>query len=111
MGKCIVKTGDDEYIEFSSVVDAPTTYFCTRQEMLEHLDTPRRGEFWMREGEAEALLKDVDLRLTSARIGAPPDNYEDALREILDAYNRNRPGQMLSVERFRQKFTWGADDT
>lgn len=109
MGRYIVKTGDDEYIEMSSVTDSPSTYFCTREEMVKYLDEPRRGEFWMREGEAEKLIAEVDERLTSDRIGHPPEDYDDALEEIVNTYNMNRT-PTITVQRFREKFTWERDD-
>lgn len=37
MGKCVAKLADDEYVEWSTVVDAPITYICNREEMKAHL--------------------------------------------------------------------------
>jgi hypothetical protein len=67
MGTQIIKVapGLDLYLEWSSVVDAPTA-IGTRAEMAEHLNTPRRGQFWMTEEQVERLLRRADETGSSA---------------------------------------------
>jgi hypothetical protein len=37
MGRCIVQLGKDEYVEWSSVVEAPVTYIMSQKECYEHI--------------------------------------------------------------------------
>jgi hypothetical protein len=67
MGSQIIKVAPDQdlYLAWSSVVDAPTMV-GTRAEFAEHLNKPRRGEYWLREDEVEAILRRADATGSSA---------------------------------------------
>jgi hypothetical protein len=70
MGKQIIKVdpGQDLYLEWSSVVDAPTRV-GTRAEFAEYLNQPRRGEVWPHPAQVEERLRRADETGTS---GVPP---------------------------------------
>lgn len=42
MPRFVCKFGDDQYLMWSTVVDAPVTYMMTRDEMLTHCGDPDR---------------------------------------------------------------------
>jgi hypothetical protein len=85
MPRCLVKLADDEYVEWSTVVDAPVTYAMTRDEMADYL----RGEYGAhREHETPARLDRCDERGHSALWpGADRANCAEAFIE------GNRAGQ------------------
>jgi hypothetical protein len=70
MGKQIIKVAPDTdlYVEWDSVVDAPTR-IGTRAEFVAELNQPRRGEHWPTEAEVEARLRRADETGSS---GWPP---------------------------------------
>ena len=67
MGSQIVKVAPDQdlYLEWSSVVDAPTRV-GTRAEFAAHLNEARRGEEWMPAERIEARLRRADETGSSA---------------------------------------------
>jgi len=67
MGKQIIKVAPDEdlYVEWSSVVDAPTRV-GTRAEFVAYLNEPRRGEVWETEESIERAMQRADDTGTSA---------------------------------------------
>jgi hypothetical protein len=83
LGKQIIKMDPDEdlYLEWSSVVEAPT-FVGTRVEMATYLNEPRRGEFWYTEEQVEALLQRADEHGSSAyrpfgcTWGSPGEMYQ-----------------------------------
>lgn len=70
MGTVIIKAAKDRdlYLEWSSVVEAPTLV-GTREEILNHLNTPRPGQYWATPEENEARLARADANGSS---GFPP---------------------------------------
>jgi hypothetical protein len=70
MGKQVIKAAPDQdlYLEWWSVVDAPTRV-GTRAELAAYLNEPRRGEYWPREVEVELRLRRADETGSS---GYPP---------------------------------------
>lgn len=89
MGRGIVRLAPDEYIEWSTVVDAPVSYVMTTEEALR--------EF----GLARVLRADLDgtsyrsPRLTLADLldsnRAGPDESMATLDEIREKYRASRP--------------------
>lgn len=67
MGKQIIKVAPDAdlYLEWSSVVEAPT-FVGTRAEVAAYLNEPRRGEYWSTEEEIERRLRRADQAGSSA---------------------------------------------
>lgn len=54
MGQCVAKFGEDQYLIWSSVVDAPVTYLCSRDSMLAFLVSQ------------DATLEDAETRISRA---------------------------------------------
>jgi len=67
MGKQLIKVSptEDLYLEWSSVVEAPTRV-GTRAEFAADLNEPRRGEVWPTEDEVERRLQQADATGSSA---------------------------------------------
>jgi hypothetical protein len=67
MGSQIIKVSPDQdlYLEWSSVVDAPTRV-GTRAEFTAYLNEPRRGETWMTAAQIEQRLWLADETGSSA---------------------------------------------
>lgn len=70
MGRFLIKCDKavDLYIEWSSIVDAPTA-IGTRAQFEKMLNTPKRGSFWGTEEETKARLDRVDKYGSSDRLG------------------------------------------
>ena len=111
MGRYLYKVGDDKYIEFSTVIDAPTTYVCTREEMGECLAESIRAWHAQR---AESEIDQIDERLDRAdehfctyRIpGHRFASADEALQDLIDTYNLNRPEEdQLTTETFWKEYT------
>jgi hypothetical protein len=112
VGRYINKTGENEYIEISTITDTPVTYFCTRDEMRDILREPslfNQGWWMPNEKYVEELLSRADEHLTTSRLGSPPKSYEEALDEVVETYNMNRQ-EKLDRWKFRDKFTYNGDE-
>ena len=86
----IYKLGDDEYVEWSSVVDAPVSHLMTRDEMFEHLFDRDAGT---RPEEEETERRKIEARLQRADATGTSFMWEEEPRTPaqLVAYNRAGP--------------------
>jgi hypothetical protein len=77
MARCLVKLADNEYVEWSTVVDAPVTAVGTRDEIVKHA----RDEFG-RQGASniEERLQRCEERGHSAMWPGAGDSVEDLIR-------------------------------
>lgn len=88
MGRCIVKLADNEYVEWSTIVDAPVTYIMSRDKIRAELG----GD------DIEDRLSRADERGSSML--APTMSLEQALGN-----NRAGPGESrASLTEIRQKY-------
>lgn len=95
MPRYIAKLADNEYVEWSTVVDAPVTYIMTRDEMIRHLDSNREVD---RSYEAMERVKRADARGTSCI--SPIISVEELI-------SCNRAGDKeteLTLEQIREKY-------
>lgn len=103
MGHIVVKIGDDRYLVWSTVVDAPITYGMSRGEMKEHLSERTPVELDLALEQAERRLVRADDHGTSSMMG-----HESA--EELMTFNRAGPGKScLPVEDLIRQF-WSRPD-
>lgn len=104
MARGIIKLADQAYVEWSTVVDAPTTYVLTRDEMLTHLNqnTFPMGKRTFQENEKRLQRADQtgtsfldsttrDQLLAGNRAG--PKESTLTLEEILRDYNPKAPAK------------------
>lgn len=92
MGRCIVKLADNEYVEWSTVVDAPVSYVLTRDEIKRAVGGP----------DIEERLNRADERGTSML--APAITLES-----LAVCNRAGPKEScLSLEEIRKQYKYKA---
>lgn len=66
MGRFLIKVADDEFIEWSTVVDAPITYVLSKKEMAVHLQE-EYGDHGLRE--SNVALERAEEFGHSARVG------------------------------------------
>lgn len=94
MSRPIVKLAENEYLEWSSIVDAPTTYIVDREKMKAYL----KKEYHSSEEEVESRLKRADLYGTSYL------HVNESAKELL-AWNRAGDKETcLTFEEIREKF-------
>lgn len=94
MGRAILKVGDDQYLEWSTVADAPRTFIMTRDELLNFY-----REEYGREG-----LQQLELELPEIdRVGTAATGYQD----VEDYVACNRAGldeTELTLEQIRESY-------
>lgn len=104
MPQYVVKIGEDRYLEWSTVVDAPISHGMSRDEMKQHLASQERVEEDLALEQAERRLRRADETGTSSmdRTQTP---------ETMMAYNRAGPRETrLSVEELIQRYRQYPED-
>lgn len=92
-----MKLADEEYVEWSTVVDAPVTYAMTRDEMTDYL----REEYGrQREHETPARLARCDVRGHSALWPSAGNSAEDFIR----GNHAGQDGREASLAELRKVF-------
>ncbi len=96
MGRAIIKLGEDKYIEWSSVVDAPVSYICTRAGMIDLMNAE-----YGRKNETEQIMLETDEHGCSA--------WKRGYKKLEDFIAGNRAGDKetkLTKEEILEKYTY-----
>lgn len=94
MPKFLVKLADDEYVEWSTVVDAPVSYVMTRDEAVA----------W-RNGDEEAIQRADDNGHSALWMSA------QSVDELV-AFNRAGDHEScISLEEIREKYTYNKEES
>lgn len=96
MGRFIVKLAEDEYVEWSTVVDAPVTVIHTREEIAEYL-LEEHGRIYAEK--IPGWLARADEKGYSAR------GYGGAsLSDVLADNRAGNDGSELALEEIREQY-------
>lgn len=123
MPKYVYKIGDNEYVEFSTIVDNCTTYILDRDQMIALLTEPG-SRHAMQLSEAKERLDRVDEVFCSARVpGCQFKSADEALKDMLGTINDVHHADYdededryiwrddaLTPETFREKYTYKGSD-
>lgn len=91
MGKFIAKLGDDAYVEWSTVVDSPTTFVMPRPEAVAEFGEDRIARA---DRKGTSLLDDPAVRTPDEIVlcnRAGPDESELTVEQMLAAFDPGDP--------------------
>jgi hypothetical protein len=94
MGRVILKLAEDEYVEWSSIVDAPVTYILSREKMLDHLRDEYGRHGWRENVER---MKRADEKGSSAW-------GSETVAELIEFNRAGINETCLSLEQIRRRF-------
>ncbi len=97
MPRCILKLGEDQYLEWSTVVDAPTTYICTREEMKNFLIKQDANKINI---EVEERLLRADTNGTSFISG------DSTVQSVISANRAGDNEKHLTLKQIKEKYTY-----
>jgi hypothetical protein len=92
MPKYIFKVGENEYLEWSTIVDAPVSYIYTREGMARYLSQRAGYSGYPTSGNPEQDLRDIEQRLVRADTQGTSDMTVDGPQSLDDLMGYNRAG-------------------
>ena len=95
MSRPIVKLAENEYLEWSSIVDAPTSYIVDREKMKKYL----MSKYNETEEKVESRLKRADLYGTSYL-----HIHYESVEEFIAANRAGEKEACLTLEEIREKY-------
>jgi len=98
MGRCVAKIGEDKYLMWSTVVDAPTTYIMSRQEMIDYMIT---NAVTQATDDAEQSLKRADENGTSWQAGS-----RQTFDDLIVANRAGKNEERLTKEELIEEYTY-----
>ena len=103
MGRCIAKLAEDEYVEWSTVVDAPVSWIMDRDQLAAHIQC-RFGEVGLED--LDERLARCEKRGHSAFWPGAGDSIDDLIRGNHAAAD----GTELTLDQLRERYAAPPDE-
>lgn len=94
MGRCIAKLGKDQYMCWSSVVDAPVSHILTKKEMID----------FMVEEASQRAKEDAEKSIAKADEQGTSSFYRESLEELIASNRAGERESCLTLDEIKKQY-------